>query len=147
MAQTDGAPFFTVDGEVLKPLQLTVEDLYELAQQEVRAKTMAGDEHIYKGVLLADVLGLAGVTLGTALRGENLAKYILIHAVDGYEVIFSLPEIDPEFTDQITVLAYEMDGKPLPEGVGPFRLVIPHEKRHARWIREIKSIKVIYSTE
>ena len=144
-AQTANKPFFTVEGEVLKPLKLTLEDLSNLKQTEVKAKDRDGKEHTFKGVRLVDILDSAGVTLGKELRGENLTKYILIKAVDGYEVIFSLPEVDPEFTGQTIILAYQVDGNPLPKGEGPFRIVAPNDKKPARWIRELSMIKVIFS--
>jgi DMSO/TMAO reductase YedYZ molybdopterin-dependent catalytic subunit len=146
-AQTNNKPFFTVEGEVLKPLKLTQEDLLKLKQTEVKAKDRDGKEHTFKGVLLVDILDSAGVTLGKDLRGENLTKYVLIKAVDGYEVIFSLPEVDPEFTGQTIILAYQVNGSPLPHGDGPFRIVAPNDKRPARWIRELSSIKVVFSKD
>ncbi|MEO7991878.1 MAG: molybdopterin-dependent oxidoreductase [Chryseolinea sp.] len=146
-AQTASKPFVTVEGEVLKPLKLTLEHLLKLKQTEVKAKDRDGKEHIFKGVRLFDLLDSAGVTLGKELRGENLTKYVLIKAVDGYEVIFSLPEIDPEFTGQTILIAYQMDGNPLPKGEGPFRIVAPNDKKPARWIRELTTIKVVFSKE
>lgn len=140
-------PFFTVEGEVLKPLKLTADDLSKLKKAEVKAKDKDGKEHTFKGVRLVDILDSAGVTLGGQLRGENLAKYVLIKAVDGYEVIFSLPEVDPEFTGQTILLAYAVDGNPLPKGEGPFRIVAPNDKKHARWIREVSTIKIAFSKE
>ncbi len=146
-AQTAVKPSFTVEGEVLRPLKLTLDELSKMKQTEVKAKDREGNEHTFKGVRLVDLLDSAGVTLGRELRGENLAKYVLVKAVDGYEVIFSLPEVDPEFTGQTIILAYQVDGNPLPKGEGPFRLVVPNDKRPARWIRELTSIKVLYSKE
>ena len=78
---------------------------------------------------------------------QNLVKYILVQAVDGYEVLFSLPEIDPEFTNQTVLLATKVDGKALANGEGPFRIIVPNDKKHARWIREISTIKILFSME
>ncbi len=142
---TTPQPYFTVEGEVVRPLKWTKDDLLKLKPAEAKVKDREGKEHTYKGVRLADVLDSAGVTLGGNLRGENLTKYLLVQAADGYEVIFSLPEIDPEFTNQIIVLAYEVDGASLRKVEGPFRLVVPHDKKQARWVREIRSIKVLFS--
>lgn len=36
-----------------------------------------------------------------------------------------------------------MDGSPLGENEGPFKLIAPHEKRPARWVRMLKSITVV----
>lgn len=140
-------PSITVEGEVLKSLKLTIENLKSLKQEKVTAKDLDGKEHVYTGVRLADILDSAGVTLGSQLRGENLAKFVLIRAVDGYEVLFSLPEIDPEFTSQTILLTYTVDGTPLPKGEGPFRVIVPNDKKHARWIREVNSIRVLFSKD
>ena len=138
---------FRVEGEVLKPLTLTQDDLLKWKPAEAKGKDHDGKEHVFKGVRLVDVLDSAGVTLGGKLRGKNLAKYILVKAADGYEVIFSLPEIDPEFTSQTVLLAYEVDGHPLAKGEGPFRMVVPSDKKQARWIRELTTIKVVFSKD
>ncbi len=103
--------------------------------------------HEFKGVALFEVLEKAGVTTGSTLRGENLAKYLLVGAADGYEVVYSLPEIDPEFTDQVVVLAYEKDGQLLPAGEGTFRLIAPLDKKQARWVREVRTIKVQFAKD
>lgn len=136
-----------VEGEVLKPLSLSLADLTKLKAAELTAKDKDGKDHKYKGVPLVYVLDAAGATLGGQLRGGNLSKYVLVKATDGYEVVFSLPEIDPEFSSQTILVAYEVDGKPLPKGEGPFRMVVPNDKKHARWVREIVSVKVVLSKE
>ena len=136
---------FAVEGEVVRPLRIGKSELNGLKQTEVNATDHGGQQRVYKGVALFDILNAAGVTLGSLLRGKNLLKYVEVRAADGYEVIFSLPEIDPEFTAQTILLAYEVDGKPLPKGEGPFRLVVPNDKKHARWIRDITTITVTFS--
>src|SRR6186713_1080231 len=106
----------SVEGEVQKPLKLTLQDLEKYSVTEVKAKDKEGKEHTYKGALLSVVLDAAGVTLGKQLRGENLAKYVLVTAADNYKVIYALPEIDPEFTSNTVLLTTHVDGKPLPKG-------------------------------
>ena len=34
------------------------------------------------------------------------------------------------------------DSKPLSEKDGPFQLVVPGEKRSARWVRQVTSLKI-----
>jgi len=143
--QDSGTSFFSVEGEVLRSLNLSVNDLHKLKSTELKAKDKDGTEHNFKGVSLSEVLDSAGVTLGNQLRGANLAKYVLVQATDGYEVVFSLPEIDPEFSNEQILLAYQVDGRALQPHDGPFRLVVPSDKKHARWIRQIKTIKVLFS--
>ena len=146
-AQEGSKPVVSVDGEVLTPLKLSLDDLLRMKAYEVKTKDMQGKEHSFKGVRLVDVLDSAGVTLGKELRGENLTKSLLLSAADGYEVIYALAEIDPEFTDQVVLLAYEVDRQPLPAGEGPFRIIAPDEKKPARWIRELTSIRVLFPRE
>eukprot|EP01035_Chromulina_nebulosa_P063624 gene63624-87025_t len=41
-------------------------------------KDRDGTDHPYAGVAIQEILELAGVTTGKQLRGENLAKYLLV---------------------------------------------------------------------
>ena len=135
----------SVSGEVTTPLELKLQDLASFKQVTNKVKDRDGKEHEFSGVALIELLEKAGVTTGSKLRGENLAKYVLISAADGYEVIYALAEIDPEFTDQVILLATTKDGKPLANGEGPFRIIAPHDKKPARWIREVRAIKVAFA--
>jgi DMSO/TMAO reductase YedYZ molybdopterin-dependent catalytic subunit len=135
----------TITGEVTKQLKLTPQDIAKYPQVEVKAKDREGKEHTFKGTALATVLDSAGVTLGKNLRGENLAKYVIVTAADNYQVVYSLAEIDPEFAPNTVLLCTHVDGNLLPKGEGPFRLVNPIDKRPARWIREVVSIKIVFA--
>jgi hypothetical protein len=97
----------------------------------------------FAGVSLIALLEKTGISLGGALRGKRLASYLLVEAADGYRVVFALPEIDPAFTDKQIVLAYLKNGKPLDEKEGPYRIVIPDEKKMARWIRQVTTLKIV----
>ena len=136
-----------VSGEVSQPLSLTPEALGKFKKTELKAKDKDGREHRYTGVAFADLLREAGVTLGPALRGANLSKYVLVEAADGYRAVFALPELDPEFARAVVLVAYQADGKPLPAGEGPVRLVVPADKKHARWVRQVAAIKVLSAGE
>lgn len=77
------------------------------------------------------------------MPGPAMASYVVAEAEDGYRVVFSLAELDSGMTDSGIIVADTMDGAPLGEKVGPFRIVAPREKRPARWIRMLKSITVV----
>jgi hypothetical protein len=64
-------------------------------------------------------------------------------AKDGYQVVFSLAEVDPGFTPNDIIVADTIDGKPLFDYQGPFRIVAPHDKRGARSIRMLQRIEVV----
>jgi hypothetical protein len=97
----------------------------------------------FEGVLLRAVLEKAGVGFGETLRGKRLASCLLAEAADGYRVVIALPEMDPAFTDKQIILAFLKDGKTLDEKEGPYRIVIPDEKRPARWIRQLITLKIV----
>jgi hypothetical protein len=132
-----------ISGDVTTPLTINDEDLHKFTQTTVTRKDHDGKEHTYSGVILADLLKKAGATLGADLKGKNLAKYILITASDNYQVVFALAELDKAFTDRTIILADQVDGKPLPAGEGPFRIIVEDEKKPARCIREVVSIQVL----
>ncbi len=131
-----------VTGEVITPLELKLADLQQFTQTEVKRKDRDGNDHVYSGVILSVILQKAGVTLGKDLRGENLTKYVQVDASDGYQVIFALAELDKDFTDRTIILADQMDGKPLPAGDGPFRIIVQDEKKPARCIKMVTGIRI-----
>jgi hypothetical protein len=58
-------------------------------------------------------------------------------------VVFSLGELDESIGNLQVLIADSEDGKPLPQGSGPLRLVVPADKRPARWVRMVKAIRVV----
>lgn len=102
-----------------------------------------GKQIEFEGALLSDVLKSAGVEFGDALRGKRAATVAILEAADDYRTALTLLEIDPDTTDKMVILADRRNGGPLEENEAPFRLVIPDEKRPIRWIRMIRSIRVV----
>ena len=96
----------------------------------------------YSGVVLSDLLALVHAPHGDSLRGKALATYILIVAADGYRVVFALADFDAGYTDRIAILADAKDGAPLSAAEGPFHLIVPGEKRPARWVRQVVRIEL-----
>jgi DMSO/TMAO reductase YedYZ molybdopterin-dependent catalytic subunit len=72
-----------------------------------------------------------------------MATYVLAEGADGYRVVFSLAELDSGILDSEVIVADTMDGAPLGTNQGPFRIVAPHEKRPARWVRMLKTLTVV----
>jgi ABC-type transport system substrate-binding protein len=97
----------------------------------------------FEGVAVKTVLEKAGIAFGEGMRGKRLASCLLVEAADGYKVVIALPEMDPGFTDKQVVLAFLKDGKAMDSKEGPYRIVIPDEKRPARWIRQVTGLKIV----
>ncbi len=53
-----------------------------------------------------------------------------------------MSELDADLTDKIILLADLRDGKSLSKEEGTFRLVVPDEKKQARWVRQIVALKI-----
>lgn len=147
-AQTkETSPSIRITGEVTRPLTLQSADLAKMKRTTVSLKDRDGAGHDYTGVPISELLDQAGVTTGKQLRGENLSKYMLVKCADGYQVLFSLAELDSSFTDRTIILADSMEGRPLPAGKGPFRLVVPGEKKPARSSFQVVEIVVRFAKE
>ena len=131
-----------VSGEVSTPLTIDAAYLQKFTQTTVTRKDRDGKDHTYSGVIVADILKNAGVTLGPDLKGENLTKYLLVEASDGYQVIFALAELDKGYTDRTIILANQVDGKPLAAGDGPYRIIVQDEKKPARCIKQVTGMQV-----
>lgn len=109
--------------------------------------TVTADDHgtriTFEGVLVRDVLARAGVPLGDKLHGPTaLTSFVMATALDNYQVIFAIAELDGGFTDQVILLADRRDGKPLDAKAGPLQIVVPHEKRAGRWIRQVNRLEI-----
>jgi hypothetical protein len=96
----------------------------------------------YEGVRLSDLLLKAGAPMGEKLRGQELGTYVVARASDGYAVMYSLAELDPAMTDNQIMVADTMNGKALAPKERPFRVVVPGDKRPARWVRMVSEFEV-----
>jgi|SRR6516225_4530170 DMSO/TMAO reductase YedYZ molybdopterin-dependent catalytic subunit len=142
LAAQESQSSFEVTGAVKQPLTLTADDLAKMPRATVRTINN-GMETVYEGVWLHEVLKKAGVPQGSELRGKALAGYVLAEARDGYEVVFSLGELDPSFIDNEILLADTANGKPLFGAQGRFRLVVPKDKPGARSVRMLTKLEVV----
>lgn len=134
----------TISGDGIQPLEFTKADLTKMPRLSLDVSDPhSGENRHYEGVRLSDLLAKAAVPLGDKLKGKALATYVLAQATDGYAVVFSLAELDPAVNDNRIIVADTMDGKQLDQQQGPFRVVVPGEKRPARWIRMVILLKVL----
>jgi DMSO/TMAO reductase YedYZ molybdopterin-dependent catalytic subunit len=142
LSAQEPVPTVQVTGAVKQELMLSADDLAKMPRATV--KTMNnGMETVYEGVWLYEILKKAGVPQGGELRGKALAGYVLAHAQDGYQVLFSLGELDPAFIDNEILLADTANGKALFGAQGRFRLVVPKDKPGARSVRMLTKLEVV----
>jgi DMSO/TMAO reductase YedYZ molybdopterin-dependent catalytic subunit len=112
----------------------------KLPRAELTAKARDGQERKFSGVPLAEILKLLGAPSDQTLKGPELDRVLLVTAKDGYQVVFSLAELDASFRKQNIILADQVDGKPLSEFEGERMIVAGDDLRHSRWIRQITAL-------
>lgn len=95
----------------------------------------------YSGVTLATLLTKVGAPLGNELRGPKMVTCVVATGSDGYAVALSLAEVDPDLHANQIIVADAKDGQPLAKN-GPYQLVVPEDKRPARWVHNLSSIAV-----
>ena len=132
----------TIQTEAGKQTLLARADIEALPHVKVTTGA-SGVSITFDGVPLKAVLERGGVGFGETLKGKRLASCLLVEAADGYRVVIALPEIDAAFTDKQIVLAFLKDGKPLDDKEGPYRIVMPDEKRMARWVKQVTALKIV----
>jgi DMSO/TMAO reductase YedYZ molybdopterin-dependent catalytic subunit len=140
-AQSQGSTL-AIAGDISNPLTISAEDLKSMPRTSVTAMA-EGRETRYEGVLVGELLKRAGAPLGRDLSGGALATYVVASASDGYQVVFSLAELDPALTANDIIVADTTDGKPLLENQGPLRIVAPHDKRPARSVRMLQKLEIV----
>jgi len=116
--------------------------LAKLPQQTVHAEAHSKAVNC-SGPNLIDVLAAVGAPSGEKLRGKNLTLYVRVSAADGYRAVFALAELDPGMRDAVPIVTDHCDGAALDAKDGPFRIVVPGEKRPARWVRQVMAIDVL----
>lgn len=143
LANSAAAQQIVIAGDVPEPRTVGPADMAKLHRYEVSASDHGRPPVTYSGYALGDVLGLAGLTLGESLRGPRLASVVLVEAADGYRVAFALAELDGGLGDRMVLVADRAGGQPLDTKAGPLRLVVPSERRGARWVRQVQKIWVL----
>ncbi len=140
-SQDSSAGTLIVSGHVPQPLRLSLSDLRSLprttATAQERGRTMT-----YEGVLVAEVLKKAGVGDGHG-HGSSLAGFVVATARDGYQVVFSMGELDPALGDSQVMVADTLDAKPLPDGTGPLRIVAPKDGHGSRGVRTLERLELM----
>jgi DMSO/TMAO reductase YedYZ molybdopterin-dependent catalytic subunit len=132
-----------VEGDVENPLQLGPSDLQSLPRVKLRARDHEGNAGNFEGVALWNIIDRAKPRLGGKPNSSIANGFMVVKAADNYQAVFSLAEIDPGFTDNKIILVDTRDGKPIAPPQGPLQLIVPGDKIHARWVREVTVLEVV----
>ena len=136
-------PFLTVSTPTTN-LVLNSEDFAALHHVKIRLiDPHQKKAHQFTGVAVSEILAHAGAPSREKLRGPALRQIVVFRARDGYTVSFSLADFDADNSDRTILLADQEDGAPLSDTAGPLRLIVPGDKKAARWERMVTSIEII----
>jgi hypothetical protein len=133
-------------GDLPHPHRMEASALHQLPRMEVRTTDPhdPGKEIVYAGISLMEMLKDGGLLLDSGMAGlrDTVAMTVVVGRSDGYRAAFALAELEPELTDRVILLADTKDGQPLPPREGPFRIIVPGEKRPTRWVRQVSTVIV-----
>ena len=139
----NGAAELAVRGDIPAPVILKADDLARMPREAASLPGKDGAKENYEGVPLREILKRAGVPSGKDLRGKALASYVLAKAHDGYQVVFSLGEVDEGLGNESIIVADKRDGKALIGNQGPFRIVCPNDKAGSRSVRMVETLEIV----
>lgn len=140
LAQATAAPTVTI--RVAGQTHTVVaSQLDRLPQQSLRLQERA-ETSIVSGPSLWDVIQSVGAVPTRASGRQRGVMYLRVTGADGQNAVIALVEIDPSFSNRSAILMARRNGKPLDAVEGPWRLVLPEDLRHARWIRGVVAISV-----
>lgn len=125
-----------------QPIAIDGAWLHQLQRHTATAAAHDQPTSKWEGVAFVDVLRKAGAPLDQKLRGRELAKMVRVTASDGYQVIFSLAELDAAFSNTAALLVDTQDGHALGAD-GPYRLIVPRDKRPARWVSNVILVELL----
>jgi siroheme synthase len=138
-----------VGNETGKTIILSPGEFAELPRSTIRAKVPHTEETAeYEGILLAEILLEAGVrTTDPSRQAKKLPgilrhAYVLVEAADGYQVVFSIPEVFPESPGREILLADRKNGKALDAKAGPYQVIVAGSSMFERWVRQVTRILV-----
>ena len=122
---------------------LSAAELQAMPHQTVQVHNAhIGMTESYQGVELSLLLARIAAPLGSKLHGSALAMYVIAEGKDKYQAVYSLAEIDPAFHTGTVLVADRVNGQPIDEKDGPLKLVNTEDKRPARWVRNLVSLKL-----
>lgn len=139
------APRFRLNGEVMTPQTYSLPLLQSLPFTKLDVFFLTGSGPvgaIYTGVLLWDLLTKAGVVTDPTVKNDILRKRVTVTGSDGYQVVFSVGELDPMFGGEQVIAAYAQNGQPITGTSGFAQVVVPGDKAGGRYVFSVVDIRV-----
>ena len=132
----------SITGDIARPVTWTLAELKAMPRTSVTVQE-SGQPAVYEGVLVGELLRRAGVSVGLRLprqrpryvRPGDRHRWIRSGVLDG--------ELDPALSSDEIIVADTVGGKPLFDYQGPLRIIVPHDKRAARFVRMLVGLEMV----
>jgi hypothetical protein len=138
-----------IAGDLPRTGTLTQKELEQLGPTTAHWKEHGAD-HDVVGVPLDKVLAHFGFEPGP--MGKDTPKsekrrgwkmVVVASAPDGFQAVFSCAELTESMGPSRVLVVWSVDGKPLPEDTGPFRLVALTDQEPSRSLYHLARIDVV----
>ncbi len=146
----DSPAAIVVRGDVQKPGAWTVQTIRQQFAKQAQAVTFTTSDRQPRagtGIPLYSLIQEAAPRTEKAPKHYDLSFLVVLEARDGYRVFFSLAELTPQCGNAQAWLVWEVDGKPLTEKEAPFRLAVPSDQGHDRYIYGISAMTLVDGTK
>jgi len=137
---------FTVTGDVNTPITYTAANLPgSLPPSTVTVSTQGGTlpGTTFTGVSLLGLLNQSGISTDPAIKNDILRDIVVATATDGYQVVYSMGELLPNFGNQPDLLAYANTPSSALGLDGFARTVAPNDLKGGRYVSNLTGLTVI----
>jgi len=133
---------FQIGGAVIKPGVWDAARLRRDLNGDITTVTytLKGHRHTAHAVPLWTLLLAAGPRVNPQIKHHLLQFVVAVRGQDGYTADFTLGELSPDFGGRAVWVALDEDGKPLTGDGGPVQLLVPGDKKPARWVHAVRAI-------
>lgn len=138
-----------IDGAVDRPASNGLRDLQAqpaVTQTVTFNSGTTPQTHTYTGANLWALISAAGLQTDATRKNDVLNRYVLATGADGYRAVLSLGELNPEFGNKASLVAYAetVNGTPaaLSAADGPYRATAPGDIKGGRYVSNLVRLDV-----
>ncbi len=141
------APALRLEGAGVRAGSFRVADLEAMKPVEVSWTGAKGARPVL-GVPLDKLLERQGLVAGKmgddgSEHGRGWRRVVIASAPDGFQAVFTVAELTAHMGNTRALVAWKIDGKPLPSDRGPLRLVVLTDKIASRSVHSLSRLEVV----
>lgn len=148
-ASDGGVATLSLEGALIRSGAITLAELEALGPITADWTDKKG-AHRVKGVRLDKLLlargfseGVTGPKADPKQKHSGLRSAIVATARDGFKAVFAISELLETLGATQALIVWEVDGKPLPETTGPFRIVVTTDKQPSRSLHQVERFELV----